>query len=914
MINSETCGNSSGFFTKKLQRTGSEMLGDLIQRIPVAIYASSGLEEKGDYINPAFTRMFGYTLAEIPDLAHWLPLAYPDPVYREYVAQEWKRRVERAIETHSEIEPMESVVRCKDGTKKTISWHFVSTPVQNWSLGVDITDRARLDKELKASEEKFRLALELFPTPVAIANASGQVILYNQAFTKCYGYTIEDAPTIESWWPRAYPDPSYRAEVLARWAKYLEDVEKSPEDTNPLSVCVTCKDGSVRNLEIINRRIGEIFIGLFNDVTERIIAEGEIKLSKERYLSLFSEMQSGCALHEIICNERGEPVDYRFLAVNPAFERMTGLQASNVVGRTVLEVLPGIEKSWIEKYGRVALTGESIQFEDFSQELGRNYEVNAYRSAPNQFACVINDITQRQESAEQLKQANRFLDSIIENIPANFFLKEAKTLRYVRVNRMQSDVIGWSRSDVIGRTVYDIFPKDQADFFTAMDRKALASNSVVDIQEEPLNTKSGDVRILHTRKVPLLNDKGELEYLLGISEDVTERKKADEEREKLREQLLHSQKMESVGRLAGGVAHDFNNMLGVILGQSEMALKKLSPDNPLYDSLKEIRETAERSAGLTRQLLAFARKQPIMPKTLDLNVMVDEMTRMIQRLIGENISLDWLPGEGLWAIRADPSQIDQILVNLCVNARDAITGLGKITIQTANFTCDDVCRVAHPENCAGDYVMLSVTDTGCGMDQETLAHLFEPFFTTKGLGQGTGLGLATVYGIVKQNNGLTEVISSPSSGTTFRIFLPRHAPVASEQAFVRPVQADVRGSEAILLVEDEVVLSRVTAAMLQSFGYRVFVATTPAEALDLAQKHGQEIQILITDVVMPEMNGKELSARLRSIQPSLKCLFTSGYTANVMAEEGLIVEGIHFLQKPYSIKSLASKVREALGK
>ena len=382
--------------------------------------------------------------------------------------------------------------------------------------------------------------------------------------------------------------------------------------------------------------------------------------------------------------------------------------------------------------------------------------------------------------------------------------------------------------------------------------------------------------------------------------------------EKLEDQLHQAQKMESVGRLAGGVAHDFNNMLGVILGYTELAMERVEPDNPLHTNLEKIHGAAQRSADLTRQLLAFARKQTVSPKIIDLNDTIERIFKLLLRLIGEDIDLAWLPGKEVWTIKMDPTQIDQILTNLCVNARDAIVDTGKITIETGNTVFDeDYCSV-HAGYMPGEYSILAVSDNGCGMDEETQSHLFEPFFTTKEMGRGTGLGLATVYGVVKQNNGFINVYSEPGQGTTFNIYLPRHRaqkPPLSEQRLDKPGE---RGHETVLLVEDEPAILEMTTRMLERLGYNVLAAGTPGEAVRLAQNYSGRIDMLLTDVVMPEMNGRDLAKNLLSIYPDIRRLFMSGYTASVIAHHGVLDKGVHFIHKPFSMRALGEKLREAL--
>ncbi len=445
--------------------------------------------------------------------------------------------------------------------------------------------------------------------------------------------------------------------------------------------------------------------------------------------------------------------------------------------------------------------------------------------------------------------------------------------------------------------------------------------------EAPYYFKGPDneTRKLHfLTSTALIMVKGERMVLVTL-QDITERKQAEAETEKLQSQLLQAQKMESVGRLAGGVAHDFNNMLGVILGHTEMALEHVDPGQPLFDDLQAVRKAAERSANLTRQLLTFARKQTVAPKVIDLNETVEGMLKMLRRLIGEDIELTWLPGKNVAPVKVDPSQIDQILANLCVNARDAVdlpapsgtpsrqaSNVGKITIETDVISFDeDYCNV-HAGFLPGEYALLAVSDNGCGMDKATVSHLFEPFFTTKEQGKGTGLGLASVYGAVRQNDGFINVYSEPGEGTTFRIYLPRHQAGMPPQADKATAKPEAGGSGTILLVEDEPAILRMATRMLESLGYVVIAAETPGEAIRLAHEHSGPIDLLMTDVVMPEMNGRELAKNLLFIYPGIERLFMSGYTANVIVHHGVLDEGVHFIHKPFSLSDLRVKLCEVL--
>lgn len=400
--------------------------------------------------------------------------------------------------------------------------------------------------------------------------------------------------------------------------------------------------------------------------------------------------------------------------------------------------------------------------------------------------------------------------------------------------------------------------------------------------------------------------------LVGTVQDVTSLKEAEIAREHSEQMLRQAQKMEAIGALAGGVAHDFNNMLGAIIGYSEITLEDLKEDNPLRDNLEKILDAAQRSAALTRQLLAFARKQTIAPVVFDVNTAIAGTLKMLERLIGENIDLVWQPCAGPLLVRMDPSQFDQILANLCVNAKDAIEDHGKVTIETEIIYFDDEYCREHAGFLPGEYVMLAVSDDGSGIDQETISHIFEPFFTTKEIGQGTGLGLATVYGIVKQNQGFVNVYSELGGGSTFRIYIPRHA---MDEIVERPAVAGTIKSgkgETILLIEDDPLLQEMSKQMLCKQGYDVLTASTPTEAIRLAEEARYEISMFVTDVVLPEMNGRELAKRLWAIRPGIRHLFMSGYSSNVIAHRGILDEGLNFIQKPFSTKEFVAKISSIL--
>jgi signal transduction histidine kinase/CheY-like chemotaxis protein len=439
--------------------------------------------------------------------------------------------------------------------------------------------------------------------------------------------------------------------------------------------------------------------------------------------------------------------------------------------------------------------------------------------------------------------------------------------------------------------------------------KALVANEKPQPCELRMNRHDGTLIWVRIEATAARNGGGTVEKRFVLS-DVSIHKQSEEEKARIKSQLQQLQKMESVGRLAGGVAHDFNNMLGVIIGHAELAMEQAGPESPVYADLQEILAAADRSADLTRQLLAFSRQQTISPKEINLSDAISGMLKMLNRLIGEDVQLNFVPGKDLWPVQMDPSQVDQVLANLCVNARDAIADFGTITIETDNCTLDEGFCATHAEAGPGDYVRLTVSDTGCGMDKETMDHIFEPFFTTKEVGKGTGLGLATVYGIASQNGGFIDAYSEPGMGTRIAIHLPRHLSTAAGERVEGAATPHARGQEAILLVEDEPAILKMTKSLLERQGYTVLAASTPADALRLAPEHA--IHLLMTDVIMPGMNGRELAGILKASHPHLRVLFMSGYTASVISQHGVLAPGVCFIQKPFSMRALASTVRRAL--
>ncbi len=510
---------------------------------------------------------------------------------------------------------------------------------------------------------------------------------------------------------------------------------------------------------------------------------------------------------------------------------------------------------------------------------------------------------ERDAAIKKLWESEQQFKTVLKNLPGGVFVHDMDG-RYLFVNDAACRATGYNQEELTGMSVQAVDPacEPRGDRLRLWKRLQLGQ---VERIESSLFRKDGSSYLaeIYLNSIQLNGQP----VIMGITFDISERKR-------LENQLRQSQKLESIGRLAGGIAHDFNNMLGVIIGRAELTLQKSGLDESLQVSLDEILRAAQRSAELTRQLLGFARKQMVSPEVLVLNEAVAGMINMLGRLIGEDIDLSWMPQDDLWSIRIDPSQLDQILANLCVNARDAIAGVGRITIESGNVTFDETYCKKNEGFMPGDFVMLAVSDNGCGMTQEIRDNVFDPFYTTKGRGKGTGLGLSTVYGIVKQNNGFINVYSEPGHGSCFKVYLPRHdhSVVSSSRATIPKNPCLQSGSATVLIVEDEPAILDMAALMLGHQGYQVIKASTPGEAIRISAEFQGEIDLLLSDVVMPEMDCRELTAVITRRRPGIATLFMSGYTGNVIAHHEVLDKNVHFIQKPFSHQMLLSKVEAAL--
>ena len=513
----------------------------------------------------------------------------------------------------------------------------------------------------------------------------------------------------------------------------------------------------------------------------------------------------------------------------------------------------------------------------------------------------------QEEIIQQLRDASSFLDTVIETLPGMLFIKSFPDCRFVLFNRAAEELLGYSRAEFLGKSDYDFFPKEQADAFVARDRTVLREGKPL-VAEERIATRYRGERLLRTIKVPVKDASGKPQYLLGLSEDITDQRAVEQ-------QLRQAVKMEAVGQLTGGVAHDFNNLLGVVIGNLDIAMEQTAASPGLREYIQDALNSALRGAELTRRLLAFSRNQPLQAAVVDLNQGLPQIANMLRRTLGEQVVIELHPAAELWSVLADPAQMDEAILNLAINARDAMPKGGTLTIETANAHLDEEYAAQHAEVAPGDYVQVSVSDTGSGMTQETIDHCFEPFFTTKGAERGTGLGLSMVYGFVKQSGGHIKVYSELGHGTSVKIYLPRADRMAEAKLAQHALPtAAAQGREVILIVEDNKDLRTVMVKQLTDLGYRTREANNAKAALAaLAQQ--PDIDLLFSDIIMPGgMTGVELAREVRRLHPAIKILLTSGYTARAMANGFHDIEGLELLQKPFRKNDLAERIRQTLDK
>jgi two-component system, cell cycle sensor histidine kinase and response regulator CckA len=762
-----------------------------------------------------------------------------------------------------------------------------------------------MEAALRKSETLYRNALDSIKEGCQIIDFNWRPIFLNATALKFIGRTKEEV--LNHTLLKLFPGLE-ETEAFAAFQRCMKE-RKSQYVLSSFEY----PDGIKKWFEHSIQPIPEGIFILINEITERKLAEDSLRDSEEQYRLLFEHMIQGAFRMR---------ADGTITDVNPAALRMSGVTKEEFLSRNSDDPawnfvsedgtpFPGSKTPPMValKTGAPASATHgvwNVRTKSYIWvEVTAIPEFTEGDTKPYQVLVTIHDVTDRKRA----EAAHDRLASAIEQSGESVVIID--TNRIVQyVNPAFEITTGKDREEAIGHPLP--LNENQNEIFYQKFWSTLESGK--SWKGRLINTRKDGTQYIEEATVsPVFNAAGIIVNYVSITKNITDLLKLQEEKERLQEQFLQAQKMESVGRLAGGVAHDFNNMLNVISGYAQLSLDEIDSTNPLHSNLQEIKKAAHRSAELTRQLLAFARRQTIAPRVLNLNSTIAGSLNMLQRLIGEDIDLAWMPGHNLWPVHVDPAQIDQILANLAVNARDAIDKQGKITIETENAVFDKEYCEHHQGYTEGKYVMLAMSDDGCGMSKEVVDHLFEPFFTTKKVGKGTGLGLSTVYGIVKQNEGFINVYSEPGRGSTFKIYIRKYPGPELAEGIENALESPKEGTETILLVEDEEAVLSLAKVMLERLGYTVVTATTPTEAIRLVENYKEEIHLLLVDVVMPEMTGRDLAERLTQLRPKLRLMFMSGYTANVIAHRGVLDDGVFFIQKPFSARDLAAKVRKALN-
>ena len=857
------------------------------------------LDKKGKitFANRHFLQLTGWSEREV--IGHnWFELCIPSEIRNEI------QTVFRSVmngKGNLDLTTYENEILTCNGERRVVAWSNVLTRdleggiIDVTCLGVDLTERKRAEALLQESESRYRTIFENNLNPIAIIDNEGYYLEANQAF---YKFTQTNSHTLLKRSVFEFSPPN-------RKEKQEEEHRPAWSSGGTFETEYLIGD-QIKTLELsvtpIYYKGRKAIVGIGVDTTKRKKSEAALRESEEKFRALSSMLPQ-------IVFETDSKFNLTFVNKN-AFRTFLYTEEDFESGLNALQMISPSDQKMAAEMINTIMKGEAdgIGNEYLAiKKDGTEFPVLIYSSLlfrngiPAGIRGVMVDISERKLVEKKIKQSEEKFRSLYELSPQAIALTDIDSGEILDVNDKLCELTKYSREEIIGKTTTEV------GFYNKKDRQIFVNELMASGQVNGLEmdffAKNGSklTALMFARPVKIMDES----LLLTIFHNMTEQKL-------LQKNIARAQKLESVGRLAGGVAHDFNNMLGVIMGHTELALLQADENHDLYSDLKEIQNAAKRSADITKQLLAFARKQTISPKKIDLNDTVESMLNMLRRLIGEDIDLVWQPGVHLWLVKMDPSQFDQILVNLCVNARDAISGVGKLTIETGTKTFDEEYCNEHAGFIPGDFVLLVVSDTGSGMDKNTLDNLFEPFFTTKEVGKGTGLGLATVYGIVKQNNGFINVYSEPGQGSTFKIYLPRFVADDDSEKAVPEKKVAAVGFETILLVEDEPSILRMTRMMLERKGYSVLSAATPTEAVEKATNHSDSIDLLMTDVVMPEMNGRDLAEKLIELHPNIKLLFMSGYTADVIAHQGVLDDGVAFIQKPFSMADMTAKVREVL--
>ncbi|MBN1290699.1 MAG: PAS domain S-box protein [Candidatus Latescibacteria bacterium] len=856
-------------------------------------------------INPAFTKILGFTEEELLGES-FLNFIHPDDV------QVTVDVVMNELRKGKEVINFENRYRCKDGSYRWLNWMSNPVPEQGLTYAVahDITETKKIEEQLLLERDKFRKYIDLAGVILLTLDSMGNISLINTKGCEILGY--QEKEIFGKNWFENFISPYSVAEIKDVFNKIISGNLAPVEYVE--SVVIT-KSGSERLILWHNALLyndNGLIAGTLSsgeDITDR--KKAEESLLRERDLNRRITKTSPSSI--VMTNKKGE-----ITFANPQAEKVLGMTKDKITQRTYnspewhitdFDGNPFPEEKL--SFNRVMATKQSVYDIRHAVEWKNGRRVMLSVNASPLFdekgefegmVATLDDITEQMNRERALRESEEKFRTIVETSPSMILITDdkANTL-YASPNCIK--YTGYSQDELLKNFNWWISDDDMPRMRELYERSYREKVGYRNIEYKGIK-KNGDEWYASASWEPLFDNNKKFNGFIVLTSDVTEKIE-------LQKQLLQAQKMESIGRLAGGIAHDFNNILTAIIGNSELALMSLFPGNPLYDDIHEIKIGADRAAKLTRQLLAFSRRQIIEPRISNLNNLILNMDKMLRRLIGEDLEFVILTAEDLWLINVDPGQIEQVVTNLVVNARDAMPQGGTLTIETANVTLDEEYIKNHSDTNAGDYVMLAVGDTGVGMDEETISQIFEPFFTTKETGKGTGLGLSTCYGIVKQNKGNIDVQSEPGKGSTFRIYIPRAHDMGKDKTGII-LDNLPGGTETILVVEDEPRVRKMLIRILSNKGYKIIEASHGEEALLKSKDFKEKVHLLVTDVIMPRMGGEELSAKFNVLFPDMKVLFMSGYTDNTIVQNGILNPGLDFIQKPFTPAGILKKIRGVL--
>ncbi|MBN2711019.1 MAG: PAS domain S-box protein [Planctomycetes bacterium] len=767
-------------------------------------------------------------------------------------------------------------------------------------------ERNSILEALKNSEEQLRTTLSSIGDGVIATDLEGRVANLNPVAQHLTGWSMEEAlglpltmifNIVNADTRQTVENPIFRVLKTGKivgLANHTILISKTGEEKQ-------IADSAAPIMTDSGKIAGVVLV--FRDVTEEYAMQDAIRKSEGEYHSLFTNMVSGYALHELIVDEAGKPKDYRFLRVNPAFEKMTGLKAEEIIGKTVRQILPNTEKEWIERYGAVTLSGEPIQFDLLSAEIGKYFRVSAFRTEPGKFAVIFNDITGMIDAQNEAREKSNRLESIFAAAPVGIGVVTNRVIQ--EVNSLVCKMTGYSKEELIGQSSRIFYPTDEDYEYVGKEKYAQIKEFGTGTVETKWRKKDGEIIDLILSSTPIDPDDWEKGVTFSAM-DISERKKMEA-------QLLQSEKMQVIGQLAGGIAHDFNNQLAGIMGYSEMIVNH-STDSRIEKYANNILLASKRAGDLTEKLLAFSRKGNLVLLPTNMHDIIDEVIGILSRSIDKRIQIESRLDATDPITLADSTQIQNAILNLAINARDAMTDGGKLMFWTENVYLDEkFAKAKSYQVLSGEYLKICVSDTGSGISKNNLPHIFEPFFTTKPSGKGTGMGLAAVYGTVKSHNGFINVYSEEQHGTTFNIYLP-HKKGGENRASLVPEITKATAEYHLLLIDDEEMIRELGCEMLDELGYKVSSFNNENEALAFYRDNYQTIDLIILDMIMPIYGGKKMFSLLREINPEVKVIIASGYTINGEAQDVIDAGALGFIHKPFRFLDLSQKLSANLNR